>query len=87
MQNPQGTCKYRGGADFEGHTSVVVSSQAQGSGTRRLFQVYKRARPETTCLHASVIVPTALVSVDQEADTLTRLGAARTLLGHLVTAL
>ena len=32
-------------------------------------------------------VPTALVSMDQEADTLTRLGAASPLLGHLVTAL
>ena len=33
------------------------------------------------------MVPTAMMSVDQEADTLTSLGAASPLLGHLMTAL
>ena len=49
--------------------------------------VYTRAGPETSHLCTSVMVPTAMMILDQESDTLTSLGAAGPLLGHLMTAL
>lgn len=49
--------------------------------------VYTRAGPETSHLCTSVMVPTAMMTVDQQADKLTSLGAASPLLGHLMTVL
>ena len=60
---------------------------AWGSRTRGPCPIYTTAQPETSHLCTSVMVPTAMMSVDQEADKLTRLGAASPLLGHLMIAL
>ena len=45
------------------------------------------AQPETSHPCTSVMVPAAMMSVDQEADMLTNLGAASPLLVHLMAAL
>ena len=45
------------------------------------------AQPETAHPCTSVMVPAAMMSVDQEADMLTSLGAASPLLVHLMAAL
>ena len=64
-----------------------TSAQPWGFRTKRPCPVCTSAQPETSHPCTSVMVPTSMTSVDQEADMLTSLGETGPLLGHIMTVL
>ena len=87
MPYPQGNCEHRGGANFEGHMSVGVRLPGPGVPGPEGYDWFTQMLSLTSHLCPSVMMPTAMTSMDQDSDTPTILGATGPILGHLMTAL